>query len=147
MEFDPACPPAIVFCDQAVVEQGTQKLTMVGCFGAFNVPQFPFQTARFFVCVFIGNLRGIPLENDVTLRIEQAQTAHPLSGTTIHIKGDFAQISLLPESVIQLPIPVGPLTLQYPGLYKAVLLVNGNIVASRDFRVNVITANPNPQPS
>jgi hypothetical protein len=36
MDFEPACPPNIVLCDNVIVEQGTQKLTLVGCFHAFN---------------------------------------------------------------------------------------------------------------
>jgi hypothetical protein len=142
MEFDPVCPPSIILCDNVIVEHGTQKLTLVGCFHAFNVPQFPFTTARFFAVVSLGNLHGISPEIDVTIRIEMAQTAHPVSGSTIHIKGDFTRASQLPEAVIQLPVPIGPLVLAQPGLYKAVLLVNGSVVNSRDFRVNSITANP-----
>jgi hypothetical protein len=92
--------------------------------------------------VSIGNLRGIPPEIDVTVRIELAQSAHPVGGSTVHVKGDFSKVAQLPESVIQVPVPLGPLLFPQADLYKVVLLVNGDIVGSRDFRVNSITINP-----
>lgn len=140
MDFDPVCPPSITLCDNAIVEQGSQKLTLIGCFHTFNVASFPFTTHRFFAGVSIGNLRNAPSEFDVTIRVELAQNAHPLGGSTIHIKGDFTQVAQFPESVIQLPIPIGPLTFNEPGLYKAVLLIDGNSINHREFRVISTTA-------
>jgi hypothetical protein len=144
MDFEPACPPSIVLCDNVIVEQGTQKLTLVGCFHAFNGMTFPFQTPRFFAAVSIANLRGIPEEIDITIRIELSPSAHPVGGSTVRIKGDFSRAAQYPESVIQVPVPIGPISLPQAGLYKAVLLVNGEAVASREFRVNSITINTQP---
>ena len=126
-------------------EQGTGKLTLVGCFNMFNAPKFPFVTPLFFVTPFITNLRP-PLKSlDVTVRIVAPVSAYVLSNTSGHaeIRQDAPPIKQ--EIVLEFPLPLMPFTIQSPGTYTVEVLVNSDPVGTRTLLVVPITAAPQPQ--
>src|SRR5262249_49568445 len=80
--FEPVVCPAIIFSDGAIREQGTGKLSLIGCFSHFNAPGFPFLSQPFIVTVLLSNIRG-PIEHlPVTLRVETPGSAHVLSSVS-----------------------------------------------------------------
>ena len=135
--FDPAA--RIFFSDHVLREAGSNKLSIIGIFQAWNAPQFPFTVPRFIATVSLENLINLPSKLNLTVRIEQIGTGHVLtsSGAAVgfaeNIKVDDA------TSSIEVSFPVGPFIVNAAGKYVAVVLANGNEIARKQFFVNSIT--------
>src|SRR5260370_685419 len=76
MEIEPTLTPNINFSDSIIREQGSGKLTLVGTFQRFNVQQFPFQPAPFFVTVALANLRGKLQGFKMSVRLQHKSSGH-----------------------------------------------------------------------
>ncbi len=55
-EAEPTIISAIMLSDLAIVEQGTQKRSLIGTFDQFAFHQFPAQYGRFFITASITNV-------------------------------------------------------------------------------------------
>jgi hypothetical protein len=134
IESEPTIVPGIVLSDLAIVEAGTQKRTLVGCFDQFAFPQFPAAYARFFVTVWVTNVEGKLSEIDLTTRIEQKGSAHVVfsSSAKLPLGGEknFERNQLMTFSV-----PVPGLTFPTHGAYTVIILLNGDEVGRRDINV------------
>lgn len=140
MELEPALIPSITFSDGVLREQGTNKLTLIGTFHQFTLPQFPFQPPPFFVTICLVNLRGRLEHFKLALRIEDKSSGHVVAsaggevGTTTELKATDA---------LQLPFQ---LTGTFPsaGLYSVVVLVQNDPIGSRDLPVISLSNVANP---
>ncbi len=138
MELEPVLAPNIILSDGAIRELGTNKISLIGTFHNFNCPQFPFQTPPFFVTVSLTNLRGKLDRFKIAIRIEHKASNLVAASAAIEI-GSAAEIK--PSEVLQIPIPVS-CNFASAGLYSVVLLVEGEVLASRDLTVTAVTAAP-----
>jgi len=138
MELEPVLAPNIILSDGAIRELGTNKISLIGTFHNFNCPNFPFQTAPFFVTASLTNLRGKLDRFKIAIRIEHKASNLVAASAAIEI-GSAAEIK--PSEVLQIPIPVS-CNFASAGLYSVVLLVEGDVLASRDLTVMAVTAAP-----
>jgi hypothetical protein len=141
MELEPVLAPNIILSDGVIREQGTNKISLMGTFHNFNCSHFPFQTPPFFVTVSLTNLRGKLDGFKIAIRIENKASSLVAASSVIEI-GSVAEVT--PSEVLQVPIPIA-CNFASAGLYSVVLLVEGDVIASRDLTVIPVTAAP-PQP-
>ena len=133
MNSDPTLTLGIVFSDLSIREQGSGKNTLVGSFGAYNLPQIPCAVPPFFATAFITNVSGDIKELNVTARVENPQNGIVLASTAAKI-----QFSRPParDDVTEISIPIFNLAFPAPGLYKVVISVNNEKVGERNLPVN-----------
>ncbi len=134
---EPAVISAILLSDHAIREAGTNKLTLIGVFSAWNAPSFPFKTFPFVITPFITNFRGSEGEHTLTVRIEKVQTRHVVLsiGAKFILNG-----SVTPTAISDGPIPVQQgMILPEAGLYRIYVLIDGEEINTRDFEVFAIT--------
>jgi hypothetical protein len=138
MNSEPTLTKAIILSDMAIREQGTGKSTLIGTFGAFNIPQFPAQVAPFYATALIANVGPEVREMDVTARIENPQNGVVLASTAAKVA--FSRPPARNE-VTEISIPLFNFGFPAAGLYKIVILVNNEKIGERDLPVNDIRAN------
>ncbi len=138
MDCEPTLVKAVTFSDLVIREQGTGKLTLVGCFSNFNVSAFPFTSPPFYATVVMANFRGKLEKVNICLRVEH-ESGLVLASVAAAIG---TQRDLAPNDAIELPFPLPPMIFQSAGVYKAVVLVNNEIIGQRDLVVRPITATP-----
>ena len=138
MELEPVLAPNIILSDGAIRELGTNKISLIGTFHNFNCPHFPFQTSPFFVTVSLTNLRGKLEGFKIAIRIEHKASSLVAASSAIEI-GSAAEVK--PTEIFQIPIPIA-CNFASAGLYSVVLLVEGDVLASRDLTVTAVTATP-----
>jgi hypothetical protein len=135
MEIEPTVISNINFSDGVIREQGSGKLTLVGTFHHFNVQQFPFQPAPFFVTVAFANLRGKLQGFKIAIRLEDKSSGLVIAsasgeiGTTVELK---------PTDIIQVPFPITGI-FQSPGIYSLVVLAQSEQIGSCDLLVKSVT--------
>jgi hypothetical protein len=128
--------PGILMSDVSIVEQGTQKRSIIGVFDQFVFPQFPVQIARFQITGWITNLAGSVTNLELTTRIEEKGSAHVVFSSSANMQ--FPQETTLdPTQILALNAGVAGITFQKPGIYTIVLLLNGEEVGKRDFHVKL----------
>jgi hypothetical protein len=134
IESEPSIIPCILLSDLSIVEHGTQKRSLVGCFDQFAFPQFPANYVRFFITFWVSNIEGTISELDLTTRIEQTGSAHVVFSTSIKLplgeERKFARNELMAFSV-----PVPGIGFPTPGTYRVLILLNGDEVGKRDINV------------
>ncbi len=138
MELEPVLAPNIILSDGAIRELGTNKISLIGTFHNFNCPHFPFQSPPFFVTVSLTNLRGKLERFKIAIRIEHKASNLVAASAAIEI-GSLAEVK--PSEVLQIPVPMS-CNFASAGLYSVVLLVEGEVLASRDLTVMAVTAAP-----
>lgn len=143
-EQEPALMPGIVLSDLVIREAGSNKTSLIGCFQAFNFPQFPAKIGRFFVTVSITNLRGKLEELNTTCRLEVAGTGHVVSSTSAKIQFGPENPPLDPRVAFDIFLPF--MNVQFPsaGTHTFVVLVDNEEVGRRNVEVSAITAAANP---
>ena len=146
MEPEPALSPLIVLSDLVVIEQGTGKISMVGGFDRFTVPQVPFRIGRFFSTVGITNLRGPFTELNVTVRIELPESGHVILSASQKVEFTGAPPPITPSTVVNFAIPITGATFPQVGRYAVVALLNNEEIGRRYVEVSVITASASPPP-
>ena len=139
---EPALVPGIIFCDYVIREQGSGKLTLVGCFQAFVFKEFPAKKNRFFVVVGVTNLRGQIKEINITARIEDSKSGHVLASASgkLEFTGEGEMPMIQPMNVIELPLPINEITFPAAGTYSAVVLVDNEEISRRNFPVLSVTS-------
>lgn len=119
---------------------GTNKLSLIGCFGMCNVPGFPFILPPFFVTVGITNLKGrLTKPKNVTVRIEDTTNSIVMANMS-------GQINAPPEyefngaEIVEMPFPILPFQIFHAGRYSVDVLIDGDKTGRRDLTVSAITA-------
>ncbi len=138
MDSEPTCS-AIIFSDSVIREHGTGKLSFIGSFQGFNVPGFPFVTPRFFITVFISNLRPTTKELNVTVDLRQVK-AGVVASCNAHLGSLENASGFNPKMVVEIPIPFPSVQFPAKGEYEVEVRVDGEIVGHRPIFVNQITA-------
>lgn len=144
LQSEPAVVPGILLSDLSIVEHGTSKRTIVGCFDQFSFPQFPATYGRFFVTAWIANLSGSLSQIELTCRVEEKGSAHVMFSTATRLSFEVPQV-FDKTAVVALAVPVLGVVFQKPDLYTIVLLLNGEEVGRRDFNVLALPVGPSPQ--
>ena len=134
LESEPSVVPGIFLSDLAIVEQGTQKRSLVGCFDQFAFPQFPAAYARFFLTVWVTNIEGTLSEIDLTARIEQKDSAHVVFSSSMKLPLG-GEKNFKRDNILAFSVPVPGINFPTPGTYTVVVLLNGDEVGKRDFNV------------
>lgn len=134
IQSEPAVISGILMSDVSIVEQGTGKRSIIGCFEQFVFPQFPVQIGRFWITAWITNLAGALSEMELTARIEEKGSAHVVfsRSTTVQFP---AETPLDPTNTMALSTPVAGIVFPKPGVYTILLLLNGEEVGKRDVQV------------
>jgi hypothetical protein len=102
---EPALVPGITLSDLVIREAGSNKPSLIGCFQAFNFPQFPARSGRFFATISITNLGGKIEELNATCRLEVAGTGHVVSSTSVKVQFAPENPQLNPRVSIDISIP------------------------------------------
>jgi hypothetical protein len=146
---EPTLVAGILLSDMVIREQGSGKLSLIGCFNAFNAARFPFITPPFFVTAFIANLRGKISEADITARIEARNSGHVLQSVAGHIQFQTNTPPLPADFMLEMPFPVAPFKIDNAGVYSVVILMNNEKLGERTFSVAGTTtaAQPGGQPT
>ena len=143
MDYEPTVVPAIMFSDTIIREQGTGKLTLIGCFHKLNADRFPFVAPPFYATVVFANFHGKLEKVNACLRIEHTETGHVVAS----MAAAFGTNSEIQKSdSFELPFPVPPSIFPAVGMYKAVVLVDNEKIGERDLTVQSITTST-PQPT
>jgi hypothetical protein len=131
-EAEPAIISAILLSDLSIVEQGTQKRSLIGCFDRFAFHQFPAQYGRFFITASITNVEGKFSQLELTCRIEKRGHVVFSNSTTIRFDPEkqFAR-----DEIMGLSIGVEGVAFAEPGTYTVLVLLDGDEVGKRDFAV------------
>jgi hypothetical protein len=141
MPGEPVCT-AIMFCDLVVTEATTGKNTLVGTFGQFNAPQFPFFTPRFIVFVSITNME-VKDSIAITVNIRAPRTGAVLGSVSANLNRDPVQpIPAGTVPSVDLPLPFQNVPFHDAGRYEVAVLVDGSEIGHRDVFVNRLNIHP-----
>jgi hypothetical protein len=134
LKSEGAVVPGILISDVSIVEHGTGKRSIVGCFDQFIFPQFPATYGRFWVTIWISNLVGTLSELNFTCRIQQQGTGHVIFSNAGTLKFP-AEQTFERSGVFAAAMMVQGAVFPQPGTYTIVILLNDQEVGSRDFLV------------
>ena len=134
LKSEPSVIPGILMSDLSIVEHGTQKRSVIGCFDNFAFAQFPISLGRFWVTSWIANLVGTVSTVELTCRIQEMASAHVLFSSSTNITFPDGT-ALDPTNTLALNIPIDGLTFPRSGIYTIVLLLSGEEVGKRDIQV------------
>ena len=138
--MEPVVLQAVMLSDNTIIEGGTDKISLIGCFSVFVASNIPFRAPNFFVTPFITNLSGIQQSFNVTVRIVDANSGHVVASSagTLAAKGEGQKI---PRSLIfDRSFPFNGTIFPQAGRYRIEVLVNNDIIGQRDFEVNAVSA-------
>ena len=146
LKSEPSVVPAILLSDVSIVEQRTNKRSVVGTFEQFMFPAFPAAYGQFFVTAWVSNLIGTLSELELTLRIEEKASAHVIfsNSNRVEFKPErtFDQSTTLATSML-----VQGAVFPRAATYTVVLLLNGEKIGERDFNVRLVPPSPQqPEP-
>jgi len=134
-----AVPPpkckAILLCDQTIIEAGTGKISVIGIFEGFAVPQTPGVIRPFTVYLHLTD--GIA-DHEYEISVE----LHDLKNDNVIARATGPKIRWGDRlSRLNLLIPVPPLKVEHAGVYDLVVLANKQEIDRQQFQV-VIPAKP-----
>jgi len=139
MEMEPALAPNIILSDGAIREVGTNKISLIGTFNNVNAHVFPFNLG-FFVTPSISNLRGKLDRLKIAIRVEDKSSSLVVASAAIEIG---SPIDVKPSDVLQIPMPIA-CSFGSAGVYSVVILVQNEVIGTRDLTVLPVTTAPNP---
>jgi hypothetical protein len=120
----PKCK-AILLCDQTIIEAVTGKVSIIGIFDSWNLPQFPHPTRPFMA--FLQMTDGI---GQYTISVE----VHDLEADQIIAQAQAARMTFPDRTAkVNLVIPVPPLLLRHAGNYDFVVLADGQEIDRQQF--------------
>jgi hypothetical protein len=136
--FEAVVAPRIILSDHVIREEGTGKLSLIGCFDALIGQTFPFQSAPFFVTVTITNITSFPKQLNIVVRIETS-AGHVMASSQAQLtkKPDAPQIPR--HGTIDVVFPFPPVRFDSPGVFNLVCLVSNEPLATRQFDVKPMT--------
>jgi hypothetical protein len=150
LKSEPSVVPGILLSDVSIVEAGSGKRSIIGCFDQFLFPQFPAAYGRFFVTAWISNMVGTLSSLEVTCRLEAKGSGHVVFSNATRVEFEGEQ-KFDPQTTAATSIQIPGVVFQQAGIYTIVLLLNGDKVGERDFPVSLLPPQapqqlPPPQP-
>jgi hypothetical protein len=139
--FEAVVAPRIILSDRVIREEGTGKVSLIGCFDAFISQAFPFQSVPFFATVAVTNIIGFPNQLDVVLRIE-TPAGHVVASSQAQLTKRPDASALPRHAIIEIVFPFGTVRFDNPGVFDLVCLVSNEVLARRQFEVKPVTVNP-----
>jgi hypothetical protein len=134
IESEPALVPGILLSDMSIVEQGSQKRSLIGCFDQFTFQQFPAKYPRFFITAWMTNIQGSLSALELTTRIEEKGSAHVVFSSSMRVQFK-EEKKIERERVMAMSIAVPGILFPKPGVYTIGLLIDGNEAGKRDILV------------
>ena len=134
LESEPSVIPGIFLSDLSIVEQGTQKRSVIGCFDRFTFAQFPAKYPRFFITVWVTNIEGLLKEIGLTTRIEQKDSAHVVFSSSVNLELE-EERKFGRQEIVAVSVAVQGITFPTPGTYTVVILFGGDEIGKRDIMV------------
>jgi hypothetical protein len=141
LKSEPSVVPGILLSDVSIVEAGSNKRSIVGCFDQFEFPQFPAVYGRFFVTAWISNMVGTLSELELTCRLEAKGSGHVVFSNSIHVPFP-AEQTFDGTNTAATSMAIQGVVFQKPGTYTLVLLLNGATAGERDFIVRLVQQPP-----
>jgi len=135
--MEPTLCKGIMFSDGVIREHGTGKLSLIGCFTAYNFQMLPFVAAPFVVTVLVTNLEGRLVNFPITVRIEAPGSGHVLASSVAQLN---TEIEVPRTEIFEVPIGVGPVNYADPGIYKVKVLAQNEDLGERDLTIRKLTA-------
>jgi hypothetical protein len=136
--FEAVVAPRIILSDRVIREEGTGKLSLIGCFDGFLGQTFPFQSVPFFVTVTITNIRSFPKQLDIVVRIETT-AGHVMASSQAQVTKKPDAPPIPRHGIIDVVFPFPPVRFDSPGVFNLVCLVSNEPLATRQFDVKSIT--------
>jgi hypothetical protein len=114
-------------CERVIIEEGTKKASLVGCFDALAVSSFPSPPTSFWIYTDLTDAAGQGVAN---LTISRLDTDEVISRHVkiVHFKNRFA--------VVRYAMAVTDRSFPVSGRYLITLDVDGELVAQRALEVN-----------
>ena len=141
--YEPVLVSSIILSDVVIREQGTNKISLVGCFNQFNANKFPFNTPPFFITGSITNITGkVDGVISVTALIEDPNSGHVLSSTPGRLQFSKESPPIPNNMVFEIPFPVVPFAIPKAGMYSVKILFNNQELGKRSLTVNQVKARP-----
>jgi len=117
---------ALLVCDNAIAEEHTKKKTLIGIFSVIWAAKFPLLFRPFWVYISVTNVRG---EHSFALNILHEETRAALGGAQGNLSCNDA------DAILELVLPIGPLTFTEPGRCVIEFNLDGNVIMSRHLLV------------
>ena len=137
--YEPVLVDSIIFSDMVIREQGTNKISLIGCFNQFNVNSFPFNAPPFYITTSITNIKGkITGVINVTAIIEHTETGHVLVSVPGRLQFSENSPPISNNMIFEIPFPVVPFQIPKAGLYSVKILFNSQELGKRSLTVNQI---------
>jgi hypothetical protein len=118
LSMSPKLGVGIICSDSAIREQGTGKITLVGCFQAFNSSSFPFVSHPFFVTALIEDF-SVSEQMTVKASVEDSQ-GFELGWVTGQVS---IQAVVGAKAQSEVPLPFRAIRFESPGEYTVRILV------------------------
>ena len=129
-EHDPRPPlpvlNALLVCDEAIKEEGTGKITLIGIFETMRVPRFPARLPRLCVYVKMTDAEG---QYEITLQLIRLDD--------LQVIGERRLTAALGDRMAagELVFRFRTLTLLQPGRYEFRLFADGRTLGAKSFNV------------
>ncbi len=140
-----AIPVGIILSDHVIREQGSNKLTLIGCFTRYNLPRFPIQVPPFWITLLLTNFAG-PGKYSIGARIEIPQKSIIVVNASGSI--EFSDLQWQSgggrDNVFELPIRVPQTQFSFPGTYQVTVLFEGDEIGRRPLIVNPLNTSATP---
>jgi hypothetical protein len=145
MESEPVIT-SVLLADGVIMEHGTGKFNLIGCFNMLAAPKFPVTHPGFFAVLGITNLQGQMVKLTITIRIEDPASGHVLASTA-----GILQLTFLPgmdsaKMLIDLPVRFPPVVFPNPGFYSIVVLCNNEPLEKRNLFLQQVDPPPQLKP-
>lgn len=140
--FEAVVAPRIILSDRVIREEGTGKVSLIGCFDSFISQTFPFQSVPFFVTVGVTNIIGFPAQLNVVLRIESPGSGHVVASSQVDLTKKPDAPSMPRHAVVEIVFPFPTVRFDAPGVFDLVCLVSNEVLARRQFEVKPLTVSP-----
>ena len=116
---------AIILCDMVIVDEATQKRSLIGMFNNITVNALPVNYPKMVLFFSFTNWKG---KKKITLRIKDP------NGNTV-TQADIEHSHANPVGVLEFNFNIDSLPLCHPGVYDIDILVNGDPMGLRQFQV------------
>jgi len=136
--MEPALCSGIILSDSVIREEGTGKMSLIGCFTVWNAQQFPLLVAPFYVTALLTNLRGNVEQIHVTVRLENPQNGHVLTSVSGNMRP--GEHTFDPNEVFEIPFPIKSVAFPSAGMYAVIVLVDNEAIGKRAIAVRSLTA-------
>jgi hypothetical protein len=116
----------LILCDYFLVEDGTNKVSFIGCFRDLTVETFPAVLPPFFVCTSLTDGAGTGI---MELTLSNLETGEEVFAFRWPIT--FQD----PLTVLRVRVRVRNWSISAPGTYQVMLSVDGDLVGQRQLHV------------